>query len=1042
MGDTAPDVYGDDSYRAATEMAVPDDNLTAVGHAKSYRKTPYASRIAGMDYGDREIEFAADGPRDEHRLPVHELLSRLVTDVGTGLTFPQVRANLELYGNNSIATALTVPEWVRFAKCLFGGSSLFLWGAALLCFSNYSIMAGQTDSPPSENLYLGCALLIVIMSTGLFAFVKESRSAALAKEYDRLVPHSARVIRECDEMDVPAEDLVIGDIIILKIGDVVPADCRILEASDTFTVDNSAITGESEPLELDATATHEKQLFSKNMAFFSASVVRGQAKAVVTRTGIHTVMGQMADLTAANPKCDTLITTEVSRFIHLVTAIGIFMGLICFVIAFILGYFWIDAILFLIGVIVANVPEGLLAIVTVALSISAKRLSTRHCVIKNLEAVEALGSTSIILCDKTGTLTMNKATVAHVWLDNEIGEVDTGATDRPAVSFDPSNSAAWKNMARVAVLCSRAEFSGSGDNTKGIMGKDIIGTPIETALLRLVEGIEGNTGTFRSLHPKVCEIPFSPIIKFQLSIHECSDFQTNGYLLTMLGDPETVLNRCATALVQGQLRDIDEDYKGAFRYACTELGGLGERLVALADWRLPPRRFPPGFKFSPQNINFPLSGFRLLGIMAMIDPPRATVPDSIAKCQAAGIKVIMMTGDHPATAKAIAKSVGILSMDQEPQSGTALLRPAQSCLITGEEMLDMTPDELDSALVHHQEIVLAGFAAEQKLDVVEACQRLGAIVAATGDGVNDAAALRRADVGIAMGGPCGTDVAKQAADVILLDDNFASIVIAIEEGRIMFDNLKKAFFYVLSSNVAEIAPFLLFLVAQIPLPLGALTVLCIDLGTDMLPAVSLAYEEEEVRHEVMKRGPRNPISEGLLDERLLFVSCGQMGLIQAAAGFFTYFVIMAENGFWPSRLLNLRQFWDSRAINDLRDSYDQEWTYDDRKSLEYSCQAGFFFSIVLVQWATLIASRTRSQSVVQRGMNNWVLNFALIFETALAVVLIYVPGLNRGLQMEALYPLNWLTPLPFVLFMILYDEIRKAIVRKHPNGWMHKETCF
>jgi len=401
------------------------------------------------------------------------------------------------------------------------------------------------------------------------------------------------------------------------------------------------------------------------------------------------------------------------------------------------------------------------------------------------------------------------------------------------------------------------------------------------------------------------------------------------------------LNRCASALVDGQERPIGDDYVAAFRFASAELGGLGERLVALADCRLPPEKYPPGFQFNAMGaVNFPLSGFRMLGLISLMDPPRASAPDAVAKCQAAGIKVIMCTGDNPATARAIAKSVGILSLDQHPVERTALMPPVRaedgsseppdmrSCLITGEEALEMTPAELESALMHHQEVVLTGFSADQKLAVVESCQRLGAVVAVTGDGVNDAAALRRADVGVAMGS--GEEIARDVADIILLDDNFGSIVSAIEEGRITFDNLQKILFYTLSSCVAETFPFIFFLFAQVPLPLGALTALCIDLGTDLLPAIALAFEDEEKRNDCMKKGPRNPRADGLLDDRLIFVSCGQMGLIQAAAGMFTYLVIMAENGFWPSRLLGLRIHWDSRAINDLTDSYEQEWTYEDR----------------------------------------------------------------------------------------------------------------
>jgi len=256
----------------------------------------------------------------------------------------------------------------------------------------------------------------------------------------------------------------------------------------------------------------------------------------------------------------------------------------------------------------------------------------------------------------------------------------------------------------------------------------------------------------------------------------------------------------------------------------------------------------------------------------------------------------------------------------------------------------------------------------------------------------------------------------------------------------MYDNLKKCLLYTLSSNVPEMAAFLLSMVAQIPLPLGILAILCIDLGTDLLPAIALAFEEPE--ENLMLKKPRNIDTDHLLNEKLLFLSYGQLGLIQAASGFFTYFVIMAENGFWPPRLTGLRMEWDSRAINDLRDSYHQEWTYDDRKQLEWTCQAGFLFSVVLVQWTCALQARSKSKSIFQRPMNNWVLNFALIFETVLALVIIYSPGAPANVQLAPLSPLWWLPGFAFALILVMYEELRKAISRKHPGAWVDRETSY
>uniref|UniRef100_A0A8C3Y5P3 ATPase Na+/K+ transporting subunit alpha 2 n=1 Tax=Catharus ustulatus TaxID=91951 RepID=A0A8C3Y5P3_CATUS len=400
----------------------------------------------------------------------------------------------------------------------------------------------------------------------------------------------------------------------------------------------------------------------------------------------------------------------------------------------------------------------------------------------------------------------------------------------------------------------------------------------------------------------------------------------------------------------------------------------------------------------------------------MIDPPRAAVPDAVGKCRSAGIKVIMVTGDHPITAKAIAKGVGIISEGNETVEDIAARlnipvsqvnpREAKACVVHGSDLKDMSSEQLDEILRNHTEIVFARTSPQQKLIIVEGCQRQGAIVAVTGDGVNDSPALKKADIGIAMG-IAGSDVSKQAADMILLDDNFASIVTGVEEGRLIFDNLKKSIAYTLTSNIPEITPFLLFIIANIPLPLGTVTILCIDLGTDMVPAISLAYEAAE--SDIMKRQPRNPRSDKLVNERLISMAYGQIGMIQALGGFFTYFVI----------------------LNDLEDSYGQEWTYEQRKVVEFTCHTAFFASIV-----------TRRNSVFQQGMKNKILIFGLLEETALAAFLSYCPGMGVALRMYPLKVTWWFCAFPYSLLIFAYDEVRKLILRRYPGGWVEKETYY
>merc|ERR1711992_127527 len=530
---------------------------------------------------------------------------------------------------------------------------------------------------------------------------------------------------------------------------------------------------------------------------------------------------------------------------------------------------------------------------------------------------------------------------------------------------------------------------------------------------------KGNVMDYRKRNKKVCEIPFNSANKYQVSIHETEDTNDNRYLLVMKGAPERILERCSTIVVDGREMPLSEEWKNSFETAYIELGGIGERVLGFCDFMLPADKYPVGYPFDADDVNFPLEGLRFVGLMSMIDPPRAAVPDAVSKCRSAGIKVIMVTGDHPITAKAIAKSVGIISEGTETIEDVAARkgcnvmdvnpREARACVVHGGEIKDMSEKQIDEILMYHTEIVFARTSPQQKLIIVEGCQRMGAIVAVTGDGVNDSPALKKADIGVAMG-IAGSDVSKQAADMILLDDNFASIVTGVEEGRLIFDNLKKSIAYTLTSNIPEISPFLLFILADVPLPLGTVTILCIDLGTDMVPAISMAYE--------------------------------QIGMIQMSAGFFVYFVILAESGFWPSKLFGLRKAWDSPAVNDLRDSYGQEWTYKNRKTLEYTCHTAFFASIVVVQWADLIICKTRKNSVFQQGMSNWVMNFGLVFETLLACFLSYTPGMDKGLKMYPL-KLNWWFPaVPFSALIFVFDELRKWILRNNPGGWVETETYY
>uniref|UniRef100_A0A915LA78 Cation-transporting P-type ATPase C-terminal domain-containing protein n=1 Tax=Romanomermis culicivorax TaxID=13658 RepID=A0A915LA78_ROMCU len=605
----------------------------------------------------------------------------------------------------------------------------------------------------------------------------------------------------------------------------------------------------------------------------------GRGIGVVVLTGDRTNMGRIADLVANLPRVETPIAREIKNFIDIITWFALAMGVIFFALSLFMGYGWLEAVIFLIGIIVANVPEGLLVTVTACLTLTAKRMAARNCLVKHLEAVETLGSTSTICSDKTGTLTENRMTVTHLWFDGKIYAADVSFKGRLTVD-DVQPLPTYMALMRVAALCNRAEFKAGWDKEENILKSQCTGDAGEQALLKYSEIALGSIQKWRQRCIKVTEIPFNSSNKYQISIHMDTESKNQKHMLLMKGAPERILELCTTIYAEGVEQTLTAAWRDKFQRTYDALGGQGERLLGFCDYTLPTDKFPPDFNFETDPPNFPLKNLRFLGLISLSDPPRATVPDAVSKCRTAGIRVVMVTGDHPVTAVAIARICGIIGKEsalandfivrdvstKETKSRLLRVNPclADSICVEGSHLFHMSSDELEFIITHYTEIVFARTSPQQKLIIVESFQKMGEIVAATGDGVNDAPALRKADIGVAMG-ITGSDVSKEAADMILLDDNFASIVCGVEEGRIIFDNLKKSIAYTLTSNIPEILPFLLFVIIGIPLALSTVTILCIDLGTDLMPAIALAYERAE--SDIMRRQPRDPYKDRLVNKR-------------------------------------------------------------------------------------------------------------------------------------------------------------------------------
>jgi sodium/potassium-transporting ATPase subunit alpha len=932
---------------------------------------------------------------DEHTVPFSEFLRRLGVD-DKGLSEQEAAKRLQECGPNILEEVGKESLLIKYLRQYTNFFSILLIIGALLSF------LGEYLDPGKGNLYIGIAIGLVVILNSTFAFIQEYQAAKTMESFRQLLPPHARVLRDGKTKEILVSEIVPGDIILLEEGDKVPADGRLIE-TNSLKVDNSAITGESEPQLRSLECTHPNILECRNMVFSGTLVQSGNGKAIVFGTGQNTQIGNLAILTEQISGVDTPIRRELNHFIKIISAIAIFLGVTFFILALLLHDPFLASLIFAIGIIVANVPEGLLPTVTLALSLASRRMAARNALIKQLESVETLGSTTVICTDKTGTLTQNRMTVNSLMVgfecmvfENPLSSKIRAAGQEVEVSTNKDVASENKEVTekiadigkegicfikkpmwapeklpsvfiKVAGLCNNAKLRADPPGYSG--------DPTEGALLVFANSLE-DIKKLQNDYPRLEEFPFDSLTKRMEVICRTPEGKLEAYLK---GAPEVVVKMCSSAIYSEGITKLDETKKKALLERHLRLAKKGERIIALAYRQAEEQREYTG-------------DFIFLGFIGIVDPPRPEAREAIAKCHAAGIKVVMITGDHPVTAESISKDVGLA------ESGNLEI-------ITGEELNSLSSADLASRL-KSPSIVFARTSPVQKLKIVQLFQSQGEIVTMTGDGVNDAPAIKNADMGVAMGS--GTDVAREAADMVLLDDNFATIVNAVEEGRTVFDNIKKFIVYILASNIPEIVPFIAFVLFALPLPMPVQLILAIDLGTDMLPAIALGQERGE--GDIMKRPPRSR-DEKLLTPQLLFTAYGIKGPIEALAGFFCYFAVLFGGG-W--------KFGEQLANNN---------------PLYMQSITAFFAAVIICQIANVFASRTRLQSVFKVGLlSNRMVLLGIATEIIILALIIWNPFANLIFNTSPLDLRYILLSIPFAIFLLGIDELRKYLLRRNV-GW-------
>jgi sodium/potassium-transporting ATPase subunit alpha len=871
-----------------------------------------------------------------------------------GLTETEAAKRLSENGFNEISETARTHLSMRFLGQFTHFLAVLLWvGAGLSFLSGYL--------HPEEGMStLGFAITGVIFINAIFTFVQEYRAEKALEVLKKLLPFDVQVIREGKQKKIHSREVVPGDIIVLTEGGIIPADARLIESS-LLKVNNASLTGESEARLRNHRPSQGELLESPNIVFAGTAVTSGSGKALVFATGMGTEFGRIAHLTSAVESGLSPLQKEIVKATRLVATIAALVGIFFFGLGFLIGRSFWDNFIFAIGITVALIPEGLLPTVTLSLAMASQRMAKRQALIKNLSSVETLGCVTVICTDKTGTLTQNRMTASKIWKDQQV--VD--AKDHKSQVNDI--------LLQTALICNNARFADG----------EYKGDPTETALLKLARESVGDIATER-----IMEIPFDADRKRMTTLNR---FDGKEYVFTK-GAMESVLLLCTRYLINGTEEQMDGAFRQKAGAACQHLMNMGLRVMAFA-YKKSSEQYAPSNEASQGNASLmthhsSLEGDLVFtGLIGLEDPPRPEVPDAIRKCDNAGIKVIMITGDGSRTAVAISQEIG--------------LSRGEPVVIEGSEFVEMNDRELREKL-SAKEIIFARMTPKHKMRVVSVLQEKGERVAVTGDGVNDAPALKKADIGISMG-ISGTDVAKEASDMILLDDNFASIVNAVEEGRTVYENIRKFITYIFASNIPEAVPYLAYILLKIPLPLTIMQILAVDLGTDMLPALALGTEKPAPF--VMKQPPRGG-EKRLLDISVISRAYFFLGPIEAAACMFGFFAVLKLGGWHWGELLP--------TGNQL---YMQATT---------ACLS----AIVITQIANVFVCRSDRASVRSLGFfSNNMIFAGIATELLLQLFIVYHPWGHRIFSTAPLSLHIWLLLLPFAFLLFFAEEARKMLTR-------------